>query len=108
MVEKGQEKMLNKIYLMGGVSDTGGLEEIIESSKYPICLYNCYTIYDTVLRYLLSLCQPDIKPIGLNSVKEIPGHEIINVDCTNFISGHLAFRRNLDILGKVLETHKEW
>lgn len=54
---------------------------------------------DSVLKNLLSLCKPDIKPIGLNEIKKVGGHSVINVDCTKIISGHLAFRSNLGIMG---------
>jgi hypothetical protein len=36
---------------------------------------------------------------------KINGHEIINIDCGKFISGHLAFRSNLAIMAKILEVN---
>ena len=43
---------------MGGVTDITELTEIINRSKYPLNLWNCYTKNDMVLAHLLSLCKP--------------------------------------------------
>lgn len=99
--------MLNKVYMLGGVSDTPDFQKVIASSSYPICIYNCYTNHDAVLRHIFSLLQPGNTPIGLNCLYEYSVHDIINMDCTNFINGHLAFRRHLGLLGKLLEVHHE-
>lgn len=99
MVQKKKSHLINNVYLMGGVSDGEDIMNIISNSESPLCVYNCYTNNDSVLRHLLSLCKPDIKPIGLNEIRKVGGHNVINVDCTKFISGHLAFRSNLSLMG---------
>lgn len=50
---------------MGGVSDSKQMVELIAQSQSPLSIYNCYTNNDAVLKHLLSLCKPDIKPVGL-------------------------------------------
>ena len=84
---------------MGGVSDARSLTDIISHSSVPLSVYNCYTNHDSVLRHLLALCKPEITAIGLHDLPAIPGHNIVNIDCTKFIGGHLAFRSNLDVMG---------
>lgn len=84
---------------MGGVSDAKGFGDLVSKSQTPLSLYNCYTMNDSVLKNLLSLCKPDIKAVGLNQIRKIGGHSVINVDCTKIISGHLAFRSNLSLMG---------
>jgi hypothetical protein len=99
MINKKQSHLVNNVYLMGGVSDAPSFAEIISHSYSPLSVYNCYTNNDSVLRHLLSLCKPDIKPIGLNEIKKVEGHSVVNMNCTKFISGHLAFRSNLSLMG---------
>ena len=61
-----------------------------------------------VLKHILPMSKPGIESIGLLEVGEIGGHEIVNVDCSNFISGHLAYMTNFEVVGKVLEMNEEW
>lgn len=103
MVTKNKCHLINNIYLLGGVSDSLAFADLISRSEVPLSVYNCYTNNDAVLKHLLSLCKPDIRPIGLNNIKKVQGHSVINVDCTKFISGHLAFRSNLRLMGEILE-----
>ena len=91
---------------MGGVTDAQELVSIVKKSRTPLCLYNCYTGNDMVLKHILPLCKPGILSIGLQEVDEVLGHEIVNVDCSNFISGHLAYMTNFDIVGKVIEMNE--
>ena len=88
---------------MGGVSDAKEITKIISESPSPLSVKNCYTKYDAVLKHLLSLCKPEITPIGLHDLPKVPGHEVININCSKFISGHLAFRSHMDLMGEVLE-----
>lgn len=62
-----------------------------------------YSNNDSTLKYFLKLCKPDIQPIGLYPLREdITGHIVQNQDCTNIIDGHLAYRKNLKILDKLM------
>jgi len=36
-------------------------------------------------------------------MKKVEGHKIINLNCTKFVSGHLAFRSNLGVMGEILD-----
>ena len=56
MIEMGQENCLSNIYMMGGVTSESDIAEIIKRSKYPLCVYNCFTDNDMVLKHILSLC----------------------------------------------------
>lgn len=66
-------------------------------------MHNCYTMNDAVLKRLLSLCKPDVKPMGLGEVRKVEGHRVVNLNCTEFISGHLAFRGNMQLMAQILE-----
>ena len=108
MAVKDQLSMVNKVYLMGGVADKGEVENIIMNSKNSLSLINLYSNNDSILKYLLKLCKPNLVPVGLNPVKEIEGHEIVNMDCTAFINGHLAYREELNVLSKLLNMKDDW
>lgn len=71
MIEKRQSHLINNIYIMGGVSDSIALAELVSRAEVPLSLFNCYTNNDLVLKHLLSLCKPGIKPVGLHEVKRI-------------------------------------
>ena len=60
-----------------------------------------------VLKHLLSQCKPDFKTIGLHEVPKCPGHEIMNVDVSDIISGHLAYMNEFDIVGKIIDMDRE-
>ena len=60
-----------------------------------------------VLKHILPMSKPGIEPIGLLEVGEIGGHEIVNIDCSKFISGHLAYMANFEVVGKVVEMNEE-
>lgn len=94
--------MVNKVYLMGGVADKNELEHIIMNSRHSLSLINLYSSNDAILKYLLKVCKPNLMPVGLNPVKEIEGHEIVNMDCSCLINGHLAYREELNVLSKLL------
>lgn len=66
MVVKRQTHLINNMYIMGGVSDCEAIADLVSRSETPLSLYNCYTNNDSVLRHLLSLCKPEIKPVGLH------------------------------------------
>lgn len=74
--------MLHKVYLLGGVADKLKMERIIQNSPVSLTIINLHSDCDYVLKYLLRLCKSDIRPVGLNSIKEIDGHVIKNVDCS--------------------------
>lgn len=80
----------------------------MSKSQYPLTVYNCYTGNDMVLKHILPMSKPDLHAIGITEIPEISGHEIINVDCSKFISGHLAYMTNFDLVGKVVEMNEEW
>lgn len=61
--------MIYNIKMMGGVSDSTEFEDIISQSKTSISLSNCITKHDGVLRHILSLVKPDLKPMGINPIK---------------------------------------
>jgi hypothetical protein len=98
--------VLNNIYMLGGVSDEAQLAAVVERSTYPWCVYNLHTANDMVLKHILSMCTPDARPIGINQLREVKGHEIINVDCSNFISGHLSYMSNFGDVGKTTQMNK--
>ncbi len=60
-----------------------------------------YSQNDSVLKYLLKLCKPSMKPIGLNDIAEIHGHNIRNRDCSVIVNGHLAYRDHMNLLAKL-------
>ena len=101
--------LMNKVIMMGGVSDVDQLNQTSIDFRSPIEVYNCFTKYDTVLKYLLKACMPDIKPIGLYELPDtlLEGHVIEDKDCSDFISGHLAYMANWKVLGRFLEMKDE-
>lgn len=60
-----------------------------------------YSQNDSVLKYLLKLCKPSMKPIGLYDIAEVPGHNIRNRDCSVIVNGHLAYRDHMNLLAKL-------
>ena len=68
---------------------------------------NCYTGNDMVLKHVLSLCKPETKPVGLQEIKKLEGHDIANIDCSEFVSGHLAYMNCFSDVGRVLEMTQE-
>lgn len=60
-----------------------------------------------VLTHVLSLCLPDAKPMGIHKLKEIPGHEIVNLDCSGYVSGHLDYMGQFEAIGKAVFMNRE-
>ena len=58
MIEMNAESKISNIYFLGGVTDIVELADIINSSQYPLNVWNCYTKNDGVLAEILSLCKP--------------------------------------------------
>lgn len=102
MIEIEKEGQISNIYMMGGVTDVEELRGIIGRAKTPLTVYNCYTGNDMVLKHILPMSKPDLKAIGISEIGDVDGHEILNIDCSDFISGHLAYMSNFDVVGKVL------
>ncbi len=95
---------MNKIIMLGGVTDVGQLDKVAKDFRSPIEVINCFTEHDTVLKYLLKACMPDIKPIGLNELPDhtFEGHVLTDKDCKDFIGGHLLYMANWKVLGRFL------
>ena len=60
-----------------------------------------------VLKDVLSLCIPQAKPVGLNPMNILTGHEIVNTDCSSDISGHLSYMSKYDVIGTMLGMDKD-
>ena len=60
--------MVNKVALMGGISEVKEFSEFFKKSAYPIEVINLYSQYDNNLKYLFRLSKPFSVPIGLNKM----------------------------------------
>lgn len=99
--------MLNNVYMLGGVTDATELETIMARARYPLSVYNLYTGRDMVLTHVLALCLPNNRPIGITKLKSVLGHETLNMDVSDFVSGHLAYMSEFDAIGKALWMNRE-
>jgi hypothetical protein len=59
------------------------------------------------LTHVLVLCLPIARPIGITEVKPVVGHKIVNMDMSNYASGHLAYMPEFDTIEKVLWMNRE-
>lgn len=94
--------MINKVYFMGGVADKGEIEKLLQTTKASLNIVNLHSDCDSALKYLLKICKPAINPIGVYPIEEVPGHLILNQDCSSVVGGHLAYRDNMKLLAKLL------
>lgn len=67
---------MNKVVMMGGVTDIGQFETTLSKSKNSITVMNVGTKHDSVLKYMLSRCKPNVKPLGLNNISKVNNHFI--------------------------------
>ena len=65
-------------------------------------IINLHSDNDGALKYLFRICKPNIQPIGLHPIEDLPGHHIVNQDCTSIIDGHMSYRANMKNLAFVL------
>ena len=95
--------MISGIKFMGGVANIKDLVNIVRRSQCSLNITNCSSLKDKVLKKILPLAETEIaSPVGFNGIEKVNGHEILNIDCTNFISGHFSYKANADIMGKLL------
>ena len=55
-----------------------------------------------VLRYVLSLCLPNDKPVGLDKLEQIEGHSIEKIGCSTLAGRHLAYMSCFEDVGRIL------
>lgn len=67
---------MNKVVMMGGVTDTGQFEATLAKSKNSITVMNVGTKHDSVLKHMLSRCKPNVKAVGLNNISQVNNHFI--------------------------------
>jgi hypothetical protein len=87
--------IVNKVYLMGGAADKHEVERVLKYSPCPLTVTNLYSLNDWVLKYLLKVSEWNKSPVGLEKLGVVEGHEVTNVDCTEFVDGHTTFRNSL-------------
>lgn len=88
MKVNGQDTMLNKIVLIGGVADRSELKDILAEVPYETC--NFFSTNDHVLKYLYRVCKPFLEACGLGKIN---ADNVENVDCSDFVAGHTKYRR---------------
>ena len=71
-------------------------------SKVPLNIVNLHSDNDGALKYLLRICKPQIEPIGIHQIEEVPGHLVVNQDCTSVVNGHMSYRENMRVLARLL------
>jgi hypothetical protein len=98
-------KNLQRIILLGGVSDIPDYDKTINPCNHPLSVTNCYTENDTVLEQLLKKCRKGIEPVGLKEMIKSRKHGICNNDVTDHISGHLAYMTNFGLIADQLELN---
>lgn len=60
MISRNSVDMLNKVILLGGVTDVKDLSNALNELRYPITVINCYTSADMILKHLLKSTMPDL------------------------------------------------
>jgi hypothetical protein len=81
---------------MGGAADYHNIRSILEHSPHSLTVYNFYSSNDYILKYLLKAVKPETSAIGLQSIPEYKGHQIINKDVSHFVEGHMDYRYKMD------------
>lgn len=66
--ERNRLSLVNKVVLMGGISEVKQFSHLFKRSTYPIEVLNLYSENDMGLKYLFRLSRPFSVPIGLNKV----------------------------------------
>ncbi len=88
-----KECYIKDVILMGGAVGRDDVESwCAAESALTGTLYNCHSANDGVLKYLYQSANVGLsKPAGLGPA--VP--TAFNVDCTDFISGHTVWKKNL-------------
>ena len=55
---------------MGGVSDVEEFERTLSQTHHTINILNCRSKNDSILKHVLKIAKPEIKPVGLNDFKK--------------------------------------
>jgi len=66
---------------------------------------NVGTKHDSVLKYILSRCKPNAKPLGLNNLSQVNNHFIENIDVSKQIRGHFAFMTNFGTIADIIKLN---
>lgn len=90
--------ILKEVILLGGVADHREIERILEKTRHQLLIYNFYNNNDSVLKHLLWLCKSQLNPVGLNRIRQVKPHTIVNQDCSDYVEGHGDYRQKLSII----------
>jgi hypothetical protein len=102
LATKGKQ-FVNNVVLMGGAVGREDIESwLAASSSVSGSIYNCFSKNDGILKVAYQLAAAGTsKPAGLG--KAVP--VAVNVDCTDFISGHTVWKDNLPrVLDRLSKT----
>ncbi|WP_339801963.1 DUF726 domain-containing protein [uncultured Marinobacter sp.] len=88
-----KERLIKDVVLMGGAVGRNNVESwCAAESALTGTLYNCHSANDGVLKFLYQSANLGLsRPAGLGRAVA----PAFNIDCTDFISGHLAWKKNL-------------
>lgn len=89
-----KESCISKVFLLGGAIDVDNV--ILGSGNVKI--FNYYSSKDWVLKFLYSMAEFSLKPIGLNKIKN---SNVVNVDLTSVVASHFKYKSS--IVGKKLK-----
>jgi len=89
----GRDDIIYDVLLMGGVANIQEINpELVNVIGHK--LFNCWSAKDSVLKNILSLANPDVKPVGLGPIT-LQDPKISNFDVTEIAQGHLKYRESL-------------
>jgi hypothetical protein len=56
---------------------------------------------DATLSKILYFWNNSIKPIGIHGLRQIPGHTVCDVDLSTIVKGHLSYKDQHYLIGKM-------
>jgi hypothetical protein len=98
---------LNKVVLMGGVTDVTEFQETLKLTNHSINILNVRTKHDSVLKHILKLAKPKIVPTGLNPIDPRTGNHLIDdMDVSDKIKGHFSFMSNFGTIANLIKFNE--
>lgn len=80
---------------------------MLTKTQYPLQWINIRSERDFVIHTLLKFWDSKCYPIGAEDIRAVDGHDVINLDLTSQVSGHLDFVNHHYCFGKMLDLYHD-
>lgn len=97
---------INDVIIMGSIIHLDDIKSL-KLKSIAGHLINCYSENDDILRYFFRAVKWGQSPVGLQAIEK-NNFKILDVDCSDIISGHMDYREKMDVVLRRIDFNSDF